>query len=138
MRAQDVMTTKVVTASPDTSVSDLANLLLRHRISAVPVVDGEQRILGMVSEGDLLSAHVQGQSIADPDSGVAIRLTGPTVATLRVTSVATDFAVTELVTGDVASLSGDVVLKLEAATDDAPVVPGKPATPGSSDAPIQW
>ena len=54
MRAQDVMTTKVVTASPDTSISDLANLLLRHRISAVPVVDAEQRILGMVSEGDLL------------------------------------------------------------------------------------
>jgi CBS-domain-containing membrane protein len=54
MRAQDVMTTKVVTASPDTSITDLANLLLRHRISAVPVVDAEQRILGMVSEGDLL------------------------------------------------------------------------------------
>lgn len=102
--------------------------------NAVYVTQGN----GRVSEGDLLSAHVQGQSIADPDSGVAIRLTGPTVATLRVTSVATDFAVTELVTGDVASLSGDVVLKLEAATDDAPVVPGKPATPGSSDAPIQW
>jgi CBS-domain-containing membrane protein len=48
------MTTKVVTAAPDTSISDLANLLLRHRISAVPVVDGERRILGMVSEGDLL------------------------------------------------------------------------------------
>ncbi|MDH3594869.1 MAG: CBS domain-containing protein [Rhodospirillales bacterium] len=54
MRAQDVMSTKVVTVSSDTSISDLANLLLRHRISAVPVVDAEQRILGMVSEGDLL------------------------------------------------------------------------------------
>ena len=54
MKALDVMTSKVVTVSPETSVSEIAKLFLRHRISAVPVVDGEMRVLGMVSEGDLL------------------------------------------------------------------------------------
>lgn len=54
MKALDVMTSKVVTVSPDTSVSEVAELFLRYRISAVPVVDGDKRVLGMVSEGDLL------------------------------------------------------------------------------------
>ena len=54
MKAKDVMTARVLTASPETTVRDIADLLLRHRISAVPVVDGEDRLLGIVSEGDLI------------------------------------------------------------------------------------
>lgn len=92
---------------------------------------------GRLGEGDLLSAHTQGESIADPDSGIAIRLAGPAVATLRVTEVAQEYAVTELVTGDIGALS-DTVLKVEAAPDEAPVGVERPMTPGSSDKPIQW
>lgn len=54
MKAKDVMTKTVVSAGPDTSVQDLARLLLKHRISAVPVVDARGRVIGMVSEGDLM------------------------------------------------------------------------------------
>lgn len=54
MLAKDIMTTEVVSVPPDTAVSEIAGLLLRNRISAVPVVDGENRVLGIVSEGDLL------------------------------------------------------------------------------------
>jgi CBS domain-containing protein len=54
MNASDIMTSKVVTARPDTSVSTLARLLLDNKISAAPVVDKEDRVVGMVSEGDLL------------------------------------------------------------------------------------
>jgi CBS domain-containing protein len=54
MLAKDIMTTEVITVSPDTSVADIAALLLQHHISAVPVVDGEGGVLGIVSEGDLL------------------------------------------------------------------------------------
>ena len=53
MRAADVMTTGVVTVAPDTTVPEIAALLLQRRISAVPVLDGE-RLVGIVSEGDLL------------------------------------------------------------------------------------
>lgn len=52
--AGDVMTRDVVTVTPDTSVRDLARTLLEHRISGVPVVDGEGHVLGMVSEADLV------------------------------------------------------------------------------------
>lgn len=53
MNARDVMTTPVITVSPETPVADVAALLLERRISGVPVVDGG-RLLGVVSEGDLM------------------------------------------------------------------------------------
>lgn len=54
MRAADVMTRNVVTVSPDTDVRDIVQLLIQHRISAVPVVDEAQHVHGIVSEGDLM------------------------------------------------------------------------------------
>lgn len=54
MQAADVMTRDVVTVAPDASVGTVAELLVEHRISAVPVIDAEGRVLGVVSEGDLM------------------------------------------------------------------------------------
>jgi CBS domain-containing protein len=54
MRAMDVMTTPVITVDPETSVQDLAKLLSEKGISGVPVCEGGDRLVGIVSEGDLL------------------------------------------------------------------------------------
>jgi CBS-domain-containing membrane protein len=54
MIAKDVMTTAVVTVRAQTSVEDVARLLLKRRISGVPVVDAKGRLQGIVSEGDLI------------------------------------------------------------------------------------
>lgn len=54
MQASDVMTMNVIAVQADTEVREIANLLLKHRISAVPVVDGDQHVIGLVSEGDLM------------------------------------------------------------------------------------
>ncbi|MFD2189938.1 CBS domain-containing protein [Pistricoccus aurantiacus] len=54
MRAADVMTTKVISVALESEVREIASLLAEHGISAVPVVDSEQRVLGIVSEGDLI------------------------------------------------------------------------------------
>jgi CBS domain-containing protein len=51
MRAADVMTTNVVTATASQSVQEVADLLLANRISAVPVVSEAGELLGIVSEG---------------------------------------------------------------------------------------
>ena len=48
------MTRAVVTASPDMPFKQLEQLMAEHRISAVPVVDAEGVVLGVVSEADLL------------------------------------------------------------------------------------
>jgi len=49
-----VMTTNVITVGPETSVQDVAKLLSERSISGVPVVDTQNRLVGIVSEGDLL------------------------------------------------------------------------------------
>ncbi len=54
MKARDVMIAPVITVKPSSSVKELAQILLKNHISAVPVVDDEGKLIGIVSEGDLL------------------------------------------------------------------------------------
>jgi len=54
MRATEIMTPHVITIGEDASVAEVAKLLAERGISAVPVVDKDHRVVGMVSEGDLL------------------------------------------------------------------------------------
>jgi CBS domain-containing protein len=54
MKARDVMVSPVISVKPSASVKDVAKMLLEHRISAVPVVDNQRKIIGIISEGDLL------------------------------------------------------------------------------------
>jgi CBS domain-containing protein len=54
MNAADVMVTNVITVTPDASVQDVAHLLLTNRISGLPVVDRDGKLVGIVSEGDLM------------------------------------------------------------------------------------
>jgi CBS-domain-containing membrane protein len=53
-RVSDVMTTLVISVRPDTGYQRVADLLVRHAISALPVVDEQGVVLGVVSEADLL------------------------------------------------------------------------------------
>jgi CBS-domain-containing membrane protein len=54
MLVRDVMTTEVVTVSPRARVKAAIQLLDHHQITAMPVVDGEGRLVGVVSEADVL------------------------------------------------------------------------------------
>jgi CBS domain-containing protein len=54
MKAQDIMTRDVTTVSPDTSVRDIAALMMEKHISGVPVLTNNGKIIGMVSQSDLL------------------------------------------------------------------------------------
>jgi CBS domain-containing protein len=54
MNAVDVMVRDVITVSPDTSVAQAAHLLVENDISALPVIDEDGSIVGMISEADLM------------------------------------------------------------------------------------
>jgi CBS-domain-containing membrane protein len=54
MRAIDVMVKDIVTAVPETTVRDVARLMINHRISGIPIVNAARQLLGIVTEGDLL------------------------------------------------------------------------------------
>ena len=58
LTASDIMTTDVITVTPETPIAEIAKLLYTRRISGVPVVEPDGRIIGIVSEGDLMS-HAQ-------------------------------------------------------------------------------
>jgi CBS-domain-containing membrane protein len=52
--AREIMSSPVVSVAPDAPVRALVELMLRSRISGLPVVDAEERVLGIVTESDLL------------------------------------------------------------------------------------
>lgn len=54
LRAKDVMTAPVFTVRPDTSVKNIAALMLTYKISGLPVVTSDEELVGIVTEADLL------------------------------------------------------------------------------------
>ena len=76
-----VMTTDVITAPPSTTFKELVQLIARHGVSALPVVDDQRRLVGIVSEADLLLKEKPERSSA---------LVAEEVMTRHVISVQTD------------------------------------------------
>jgi CBS domain-containing protein len=70
---RDVMTTDVVTADRITPYKEIAQLLAKHKISAVPVLIMGRRVAGVVSEADLLSAQDQAARRARTGQGGRLR-----------------------------------------------------------------
>ena len=62
-KAKDVMTTHVVAVDVDDTVDHAISLMVKHRISGLPVLDREGRPVGVVSEFDLLELICDGQTI---------------------------------------------------------------------------
>ncbi|WP_050626039.1 CBS domain-containing protein [Bradyrhizobium viridifuturi] len=54
MYAHQIMTRKVLSTTPDSTILDAANIMLRHRVSGLPVVDLDGTLVGIVTEGDFL------------------------------------------------------------------------------------
>jgi CBS domain-containing protein len=54
MKVRDVMSSPVVSVRPDTSLLEAGELMLRHDISGLPVLDGEGRLVGLITERDFL------------------------------------------------------------------------------------
>lgn len=58
MLVRDIMTKDVITVGASASIREIAECLVHNGISGVPVVDGEGRVVGIVSEGDLMRKEV--------------------------------------------------------------------------------
>jgi len=66
MNAVDVMASDVVTVRPDTDVLEAARLMADHDVSALPVVDDAGRLIGIISEADLIHRQEIGTSKQRP------------------------------------------------------------------------
>jgi CBS domain-containing protein len=59
MLVRDLMTTDVVAVGPGASIRDAARLMFRYRVSGVPVVDMDDHVLGIITEGDFLTMEIE-------------------------------------------------------------------------------
>lgn len=59
MRTREIMTQNVVTVNPSTPVADIARLMVEYNISGIPVVDDGLKLVGMVTERDLVARHAR-------------------------------------------------------------------------------
>ena len=80
MQAKDIMTVNVISVSEDTPIHEVVRLLLKYRISAVPVVDGGRKVVGIVSEGDLLRPEGAGRAGTQRPLWLEAVFAGQTVA----------------------------------------------------------
>src|SRR5207248_5893670 len=66
MIARDIMTRKVATIHPEASAQEAAQLLYQRRISGAPVVDADGKLIGVITEADIISkVNREGLRVAD-------------------------------------------------------------------------
>jgi CBS domain-containing protein len=96
----DIMSRTVVTATEDTPLPELIDEMVRHGISGIPVVDGESRVIGIVTEADLMtkpayggsqrrSLAILGDLLRGHERRWEIKATGLTAGEIMTTDVAT-------------------------------------------------
>jgi CBS domain-containing protein len=117
MRARDIMTTPVITVRPATPIKEAAALLAAHGFTALPVVDDENRLIGIVTEADLVRDRVPRDPRALCHPGEEL----PTVATSAVGEVMTTPVVAMGPGTDVAVLARAL---LDAGYRSMPIVDG--------------
>ena len=91
---KDVMTTTIVAVKKGSSYKEMAALLRKYRVSAFPVLDDDQKVIGIVSEADLLakealSAGHGGQITAMPHHGDLEKADGVIAGDLMTSNVVT-------------------------------------------------
>lgn len=74
MRARELMSTPVVTVHPEASLKELAELMVAHGVSGVPVVDRGGALLGVVSESDVME-KIEGAIADEAEAGLPRLLT---------------------------------------------------------------
>lgn len=84
MRAQDIMSTPVVTVAPEAPAKQAAALLSAHGFTALPVVDEDDRLIGIVTEADLIADRIP-PDVRFRAADTTVRRGGETVAEVMTT-----------------------------------------------------
>jgi CBS domain-containing protein len=109
MRARELMSTPVVTIHPEASLKELAEVMVAHRVSGVPVVDRAGTLLGVVSESDMM-AKIEGAIAAQTGAGLP-RLFTVIAKALDASSKTTARTVADLMTTRVVSAGPDATVQ---------------------------
>jgi CBS domain-containing membrane protein len=96
IRCREIMAKDAVTADPGMVVGEAWRLLRRHRLHALPVLDGARRVVGIVTQGDFLH-HAGLEHYAAGERKQGRPHTVADIMTSKVTTVRADEAIAELV-----------------------------------------
>ena len=103
---KDLMTTDVVTVSPDTTLHELYAILQKERVTGAPVLDSSGKLVGVVSQRDLIVAEVQSLATAGPYSDVDELFSSRFIADDRIIRRRFNW-VEEIMTSDVVTTTPD-------------------------------
>ena len=66
LKIEEIMTRNLITISPYATIGQAAEVMLEHKVSGLPVVDGEMKLVGIITESDIFRMVVQGWQQVDP------------------------------------------------------------------------
>ncbi len=93
MQVVDVMTTEVITVTPDTPIKEAAQLMFLNRVSGLPVCDGTSCLIGIITEADFLRLEVARQEAEHPQPVETVsEVMNPSVVTIGPDRSITDAA----------------------------------------------
>ena len=75
--AKEIMQTPVIAATPQASLRDLASRLVTNEFSGMPVADPDGRVVGVITEADIIRALLEGKRLENLSAGQV--MTGPAV-----------------------------------------------------------
>ncbi len=75
LKVRDVMTRDVITVRDDTVIEDVAYILYKHKISALPVIDEDNKLCGIITDSDIFRAFVTIMGIAKTCTRITIDVT---------------------------------------------------------------
>ncbi len=107
MRASEIMTEEVISIAPSATIAEAANLMLKERISGLPVIDDNRNLVGIITEGDLLR-RVEAGTVRRRPRWLEFLMTPHRLAVEYVHSHSTWVA--DLMTSDVAVAPEDAAL----------------------------
>ena len=76
MEVRQIMTRDVITAGPDMALRDAADIIVRRRLRAVPVIDDESHVLGMLTDGQIMTHFLPALEEERAGRAVAESVTG--------------------------------------------------------------
>jgi len=100
MHVKDVMSKDVITVTQGTSLVDTAHLLAKHHVSGLPVVDVDDRLIGIITEADFLSAM-------DVDGGAHVKNVFETIIRKRRAGKKMGTIVDDIMTSDPVTIGED-------------------------------
>ena len=66
LKIEEIMTRNLVKISPNATIGEAAEVMLEHKVSGLPVVDDERKLVGIITESDIFRMVVQAWRQVDP------------------------------------------------------------------------